>query len=67
MKIKDLIEQLSDLDGELDVVLAGYEGGVNECSSIEAVALDRNVNSAWYYGKHEVNSDLPEKTAVLLT
>lgn len=65
MKVKDLIKLLSDLDGELDVVVRGYEGGVCDCTVVEAVAIERNVNSAWYYGPHEIRS-LAESNAVFV-
>jgi hypothetical protein len=53
MKVKELIERLQALDPELMVVTNGYEGGVDDvdCLVTEKVAL--NVNTEWYYGKHE--------------
>ncbi len=54
MKVKELIEKLSQLDPELMVVVAGYEGGVNEVDKSELCDIELNVNTAWYYGKHEV-------------
>lgn len=61
MKVKELIEALSQLDSELMVVVAGYEGGVNEVDKYELCDIELNVNTAWYYGKHEmlVNGDKP--------
>ena len=56
MKVKDLIAQLSELDGELDVVVRGYEGGVCDCAVVEAVFIEHNVNSEWYFGPHEIRS-----------
>jgi len=57
MKVKELIEKLSQLDPELMVVVAGYEGGVNEVDKYELCDIELNVNTAWYYGKHETLSD----------
>ena len=57
MKVKELIEVLSQLDPELMVVVAGYEGGVNEVSDYGLCDIELNVNDEWYYGKHEVLSD----------
>ena len=54
MKVKELIEQLQLLDQDSIVVISGYEGGVDEVSSAEETTVALNVNSAWYYGKHEV-------------
>ena len=54
MKVKELIESLSQLDPELMVVVAGYEGGVNEVDKSELCDIELNVNNEWYYGKHEM-------------
>jgi len=54
MKVKELIEALSQLDPELMVVVAGYEGGVDEIDKFEMCDIELNVNTEWYYGKHEV-------------
>lgn len=61
MKVKELIEVLSQLDPELMVVVHGYEGGVNEVDKCELRDIELNVNTAWYYGKHEtlLNGDKP--------
>lgn len=54
MKVKELIEALSQLDPELMVVVAGYEGGVDEIDKFEMCDIELDVNTEWYYGKHEV-------------
>jgi len=54
MKVKELIELLSQMDPELMVVRSGYEGGVNEIKKIKIYDIELNVNTEWYYGKHEV-------------
>ncbi len=61
MKVKELIETLSQLDPELMVVVAGYEGGVDEIDKYELCDVELNVNTEWYYGKHEIlsNKDKP--------
>jgi len=56
MKVKELIEVLSQLDPELMVVVHGYEGGVNEVERCNVYDIELNVNTAWYYGKHEILS-----------
>ncbi len=53
MKVKELIETLSQLDPELMVVIRGYEGGVDEVDKYELCDVELNVNTEWYYGKHE--------------
>ena len=57
MKVKELIEKLSQLDSELMVVVRGYEGGVNEVTHCELCNVALNVNKEWYYGKHETLYD----------
>ena len=54
MKVKELIELLSQLDPELMVVRSGYEGGVDEMDKFEMCDIELNVNTEWYYGKHEI-------------
>ncbi len=54
MKVKELIETLSQLDPELMVAIIGYEGGVDEVSRYELCDVELNVNTEWYYGKHEI-------------
>jgi hypothetical protein len=54
MIVKELIEQLQQLDPDLHVFTEGYEGGYNDLvtvSEIRDIALD--VHTEWYYGKHE--------------
>ena len=54
MTVKELIERLKELDGELQVYRNGYEGGytpVDYISDPREFLLD--VNTAWYYGEHE--------------
>ena len=57
MKVKELIEKLSQMNPELLVVVAGYEGGVYEIDKFEMCDIELNVNTEWYYGKHEVLSE----------
>lgn len=57
MTVRELIESLSKIqDKEIRVMTRGYEGGyddviINNTPAIQYVALD--VNTEWYYGKHE--------------
>jgi hypothetical protein len=54
MTVKELIEQLQQLDPDLHVFTSGYEGGYNDIDEdydIVEIALD--VHEEWYYGKHE--------------
>jgi hypothetical protein len=54
MNVKQLIEKLSAYDPETMVIVSGYEGGVNEAEYAGDVKIKLNVNTEWYYGKHEV-------------
>ena len=54
MKVKELIELLSQMNPELMVVIGGYEGGVNEIKKYKLCNIELNVNTEWYYGKHEI-------------
>ena len=59
MTIRELIEQLQQLDPELHVFVRGYEGGYNDAGPAtppNSFALD--FHDEWYYGKHEV-ADYP--------
>ena len=60
MKVKDLIEVLSQYDPELPIFVEGYEGGCNDVDLIEEIEVIKDVNTEWYYGKHEKISDLHE-------
>jgi hypothetical protein len=60
MTVKQLIEQLQQLDPDIHVMTEGYEGGYKDahCNSIgdpREVAL--NVHTEWYYGPHEQADD----------
>jgi hypothetical protein len=54
MKIKDLIKELQQHDPEMQVVRAGYEGGVDFVSAIRCYEVALDVNLDWWYGKHEL-------------
>lgn len=53
MKVKWLIEELQKCDPDMMVVVSGYESGVDELSKIKRIDVALNVNTDWYYGKHE--------------
>ena len=66
MTVKELIEQLQQLDPDLHVFVRGYEGGYDDAgpiSNIREIALD--YHTAWWYGKHEDADSsyfVPDKT-----
>ena len=53
MTVKELIEQLQQLDPELHVFVDGYEGGYDDVAVSEVKEIALNVHSEWYYGKHD--------------
>ena len=53
MKVSDLINRLSELNPDAEVVIPGYEGGWTSANHISRGILTRNVYSAWYCGPHE--------------
>ena len=55
MTVKELIEQLSALENQEAIVMTrGYEGGYDDMNyDIIETDMVLNVNSEWYYGKHE--------------
>ncbi len=54
MIVKELIEQLQQLDPDLHVFVQGYEGGYDDVGPISNVMdIALNVHTEWYYGKHE--------------
>ena len=58
MKVKELIEQLQQLDPEAYVFVNGYEGGIDDLLSVgEATDVILDIHSEWWYGKHECASE----------
>ncbi len=53
MKVKELIAKLQEYDGELEVLVDGYEGGCKYPSSIEEIEIKRDYfKNDSYCGKH---------------
>ena len=53
MLVEELIAALQKFDPKLPVIRSGYEGGVDDIESVSATKIALNVNTEWYYGKHE--------------
>lgn len=61
--VKDLIEQLQQLDPNLVVLTDGYEGGFREVQyDGTVVRFKKDSNDEWWYGPHEAitNPDIKE-------
>lgn len=53
MKVKELIKELQELPGDMEVFVRGYEGGYAYAYVSDTIHVALNVNSEWYYGPHE--------------
>ena len=57
MKVKDLLTLLSHIPAEADVVVKGYEGGVDDVINVKIVKVKKDVHAEWFYGRHEIDED----------
>ena len=57
MKVIDLLRLLSQMPAEADVVIKGYEGGVDDVINVTLVKIKKDVHPEWYYGRHEIDED----------
>jgi len=68
MKVKDLIQELQKLDPELLVVVAGYEGGVDELKNITQYKIELNAYKDWaFFGDHAVLDDIGHRYSLSST
>ena len=70
MLVKELIAMLQELPQQLEVMVDGYEGGVDEPSDPYVVGIDRFHNGKgegcpYYYGQHEINRANPDLVVYL--
>lgn len=57
MTVKELIDQLNELDPELHVFVPGYEGGYHYAKISNVQDIHLNVNTEWYYGPHDTRDN----------
>jgi len=57
MKVKDLLTLLSQMPADMDVVVKGYEGGVDDVVNVKLVQIKKDVHAEWYYGRHEIDEN----------
>ena len=57
MKVIDLLTLLSQMPAEADVVVKGYEGGVDDVVDVKLVKIKKDIHAEWYYGRHEIDED----------
>ena len=55
MKVIDLLALLSQMPAEADVVVKGYEGGVDDVINVKMVKVKKDVHAEWFYGRHEID------------
>jgi len=65
MTIEALIHELSKHQPQTRVVVQGYEDGFDDISKVLSLAVEKNPDDAWYYGRL-IKSDGDGETAVLL-
>ncbi len=54
MTVAELIKKLEDYPAEMDVVVAGYEGGYKKFNDIGTVMITREiVNAEWWHGDYD--------------
>jgi hypothetical protein len=60
MTVAELIEKLSQIENQEALVMtSGYEGGYDDADpNFVETDMVLNVNSEWYYGKHERAEDV---------
>lgn len=57
MTVQELIDRLKLFDPKLRIVTNGYEGGYTEIDTLDKLRIALDVNTEWYYGKHELADD----------
>jgi hypothetical protein len=57
MKVKDILALLSQMPADADVVVKGYEGGVDDVVNVKLVKIKKDVHAEWYHGRHEIDED----------
>jgi len=69
MKVKELIQRLTNQDPEMRVVVQGYESGFDELATFHLVAIAKNSHKQdkWWDGEFvETQVDDGEEIALLL-
>ncbi|MBF0177996.1 MAG: hypothetical protein HQL63_14285 [Magnetococcales bacterium] len=69
MTVAELMELLKQHAPTMRVVVAGYEGGYNDLSSIKPIRMVPEADTRWYCGAHAEADDGNENavTALLLS
>jgi hypothetical protein len=51
--VRELIEKLKEFDGDMRVVVSGYESGYEDCKVVKQIKIDLDACSSWYEGTHQ--------------
>lgn len=62
MTVTELVKHLQALDPEMHVFVNGYEGGYNDVELKGPFDIALDVNTDWWYGKHEKISKFKNET-----
>lgn len=56
MKVNELVALLSQMPANADVVVKGYEDGVDDVANVKLVRIRKDVYKEWYYGRHAIEN-----------
>ena len=65
MKVNELMTLLSRMPDDADVVVKGYEEGVDDVVDVKLVQIRRDVHKEWYHGSHAID-DAGDAQAVFI-
>ena len=55
MRVNELIALLSQMPATAQVVVKGYEGGMDDVADVKLVQIRRDAHEEWYYGRHAID------------
>jgi len=55
MRVNELIVLLSQMPADAEVVVKGYEEGVDDVVDVTLVQIRKGFYKEWYYGKHAID------------
>jgi len=55
MRVNELIALLSQMPATAQVVVKGYEGGMDDVADVKLVQIRRDAHGEWYYGRHAID------------
>lgn len=65
MRVRELIAELQKMNPNTRVVRDGYEGGVEDVTSVSEVRIQLHANDEWYYGSHEIKENGKAKATLI--